>query len=651
MRALAERAADTFTAEVMASSWSSADGHRRRSSIRCGSLRCRGRSSDLRSSGRPWQYCATPPRGQRVGVSPIWLSTRSRLVLMRLCRSAIALAGSPLRDPFSRRGEASDPVSLLAVADLVPDRLVAVLQDLLPGPPTQTVLHLPPGAAAPRPEVTPFLMGSAAGAIRILAGTHPNLASGLADALVLQLASDEFERFDDHGLREIERALAVMVVLDVGEVSSSMIRAGAHGSGLLGERLLRVLTVAGDLVAAKPYWREAGDPVPDAARAATVADELFEMAMGRVDGDWGSEAIDDAADLVERLAKEQPAVMLEKLAAILGAILRLVDAQKASKVSPLTVIGDDPPALRMMAAWSNDLLLGRAIGRLGEAVKAVAATDPVAVCKAVIDVVTDERDSERGADVAWYLLEVLGKIGAAYGAENGALQAVLPVLYTYIVGSDVGTRARAIDTWVAIARRHQLPSTLEDLLPALTADPYVAVIRSVLKAAATLTWSPDATVRLLGYAAVIVEGINGREHADVVKDAITAMLVLSSRLETDGVRQVAEGNALDAAASLDAYDLHDVLRHNTWGIAAGRSARMASLRLRQAADPRISDRSNHRDESDIEMLLEAADDLNHNVFAPFRRPTVCGGSSSASRSFVLAALRALHLDPDCGPPP
>ena len=26
---------------------------------------------------------------------------------------------------------------------------------------------------------------------------------------------------------------------------------------------------------------------------------------------------------------------------------------------------------------------------------------------------------------------------------------------------------------------------------------------------------------------------------------------------------------------------------------------------------------------------------------------VCGGSSSASRSFVLAALRALHLDPDC----
>jgi hypothetical protein len=29
---------------------------------------------------------------------------------------------------------------------------------------------------------------------------------------------------------------------------------------------------------------------------------------------------------------------------------------------------------------------------------------------------------------------------------------------------------------------------------------------------------------------------------------------------------------------------------------------------------------------------------------------VCGGSSPASRSFVLTALRALHLDPGCGPP-
>ena len=39
--------------------------------------------------------------------------------------------------------------------------------------------------------------------------------------------------------------------------------------------------------------------------------------------------------------------------------------------------------------------------------------------------------------------------------------------------------------------------------------------------------------------------------------------------------------------------------------------------------------------------------MNHNLFRLVLANRVCGGSSSASRSFVLAALRALHLDPDC----
>jgi hypothetical protein len=648
LTALAERAADTFTPDVIAHCVDLIEGKRVSPALldplRIVALsRPEFGSQVVRAALAVMREAAAGPAGRCL--ADLAQHVNAADIDERVCRSAVALAGSPMRDPFPRRREASDPVSLLAVADLVPDRLVSVLRDLLPGPSTQSVLHLPPGAAAPRLNVTPFLMGSAAGAIRTLAGTHPGLASGLVDTLVLQLASDEFEQFDDHGLREIERALAVMLVLDVGDVSSAMVRAGVRGSGLLGERLLRVLTVAGDLVAAEPYWREAGDPVPDAARARAVTDELFEMAMGRVDGDWGNEAIDDAADLVERLAKEQPAALLAKQPAILGAILRLVDAQKASKVSPLTVIGDDPPALKMMEAWSHDLLLGRAIGHLGEAVEAASVMDPVAACEAVIDVVADERDSERGADVAWYLLKVLGWIGASHGTESGVLQAILPVLYTYIVGSDVGTRARAIDTWVTIARRHSLPSTLEDLLPALIADPYVAVIRSVLKAASALRWSPDATAQLLGYAAVIVDRISGREHAEVVKDAITATLVLSSRLEIDGVRQVAEGNALDAAASLDAYDLRDVLRHNTFKTAAARSTRMASLRLRQAADPRFADHSRHRGDSDIEALLACGPGLVSLSAADLMAAGIAFGPNSpvAATEFVEVAWRSGRL--------
>ena len=47
-----------------------------------------------------------------------------------------------------------------------------------------------------------------------------------------------------------------------------------------------------------------------------------------------------------------------------------------------------------------------------------------------------------------------------------------------------------------------------------------------------------------------------------------------------------------------------------------------------------------------ELLTEAPHDLNRNIFTSLRANPVCGASSSASRSFVLAALRALHLDPD-----
>lgn len=42
---------------------------------------------------------------------------------------------------------------------------------------------------------------------------------------------------------------------------------------------------------------------------------------------------------------------------------------------------------------------------------------------------------------------------------------------------------------------------------------------------------------------------------------------------------------------------------------------------------------------------EAADDLNHNVFALLHADQYAVDPQSASRSFVLTALRALHLDP------
>ena len=48
---------------------------------------------------------------------------------------------------------------------------------------------------------------------------------------------------------------------------------------------------------------------------------------------------------------------------------------------------------------------------------------------------------------------------------------------------------------------------------------------------------------------------------------------------------------------------------------------------------------------------QARDELNQDPLPRRPEPSACGGSSPASRSFVLPALRALHLDPECGPQP
>jgi hypothetical protein len=88
--------------------------------------------------------------------------------------------------------------------------------------------------------------------------------------------------------------------------------------------------------------------------------------------------------------------------------------------------------------------------------------------------------------VVWRLLRPLGEIGRRHGDASGVLQSILPTLHSYMVDTDVTLRARAIDEWVEIGSHHALQSSLTDLLPALMADPYVLVIRAVVRAASRL---------------------------------------------------------------------------------------------------------------------------------------------------------------------
>lgn len=516
----------------------------------------------------------------------------------KVCSSLIILAGSPQGDGFTRTRSVSDPVGLVAIADLAPQRLLDVLRTMLPGPTPPTGLVLPPGTAT-RDSATLFTVGAAAGAARVLAGTHPELAGEMVAPLILQMASDLFDRFDD-GIGSLQRALAVMLVSNVGDVPAAMIAAGARGSEDFGPRLVRVLSLAEDLVSHDPRRRESGDPTPTPDRADEVYDLLFEMSLARMGGDWGSRAVAEASDLIEDLARSHPEETLQRLPAVLGAVLTLIDSLNDAPVSTLEVVGGDSPMIRAMEAETNKVMRRSAISRLQKAINSAASPDPLAVLEAVVDVITDERDSDRGDDVAYYLLETVGEIGAAHGNTPGLLQAILPVLHTYLVGAEIGPRGRALDAWVSIGRRHQLPSSLVDLLPALSSDRYVFVAQALMRATTALEWPAAAWPRLMLHAATMLDQFKDGSNTGALKEAIGASLQAAIKMDQIDILQAVEQRALEAAGRLSAYDIKRLLSRK-WTAPTAKSDRMALMRLVQAADPRINDRFNHRDE-DPEMV-------------------------------------------------
>ena len=232
--------------------------------------------------------------------------------------------------------------------------------------------------------------------------------------------------------------------------------------------------------------RQPGDPVPDGERRVEVMASVLTAAVARVSGDWGDDLREEAARLLEQLARLDPRWMLSNLPALLGAVLKLMDDLKTPPPRSLEVISAEPPQLRVLEQLNRETAISSAARDVLNAVEAAAAADPLTAVTAITTLITEERDSARGSEVVWRLLRPLGRIGRRHGDEPGVLQATLPTLYSYLVDTDASLRAQAIDQWVEIGSAHQLPSSLADLLPALTADPYDLVIRAVLRAARRL---------------------------------------------------------------------------------------------------------------------------------------------------------------------
>ena len=526
-------------------------------------------------------------------------------------RSLIMLAGAPEDNhPLSRYTGAAvrDASGLRAVAGVSPAAVTNALRELLPPPARRFPLAVPLGTGMPhgQPEVSDLDRICAANAAQGLAGTHPDIAAELAEVLVGNLAVDGSDPYDRQPVASVQRALATMLVLDVGEVGERIDRAGRNASGELRDRLFGVLEVAARLLDPDDRWRKPGDPLPGGDRRRVIFDELTAAGLARAAGDWGERTRFSAANLASDLAGMDPAWALGHVGAFLGAFLTTIGQLDAPPAAPLIVTASRPPHELAAEASIRQTSIASAARELLDAVAAAATAGPVTVARAVKDLIAGERETDRGLEVVRRLLPLLGRIGRGHGAEPGVLAGILPVLHTYIVDREPALRSAALRAWAVLGAGHDLPSSVADLLPALIADRKVTVARAVLAAACSLDWSEADRDRLYAFAYGICLTTDADRQASLLQDAIAALDVLaegSERLEI-----VAEALILRRAADLDSYDLQGVLERG-WSPAAAHSAEMAALRLRQARDPEINDRINDRGDKELCALLDCGPGL------------------------------------------
>jgi len=577
-------------------------------------------------------------------IADLYAHLRAEDVDDDICRFAVLLAGHVSRHTFGAARRAQDPSALRVLADLVPERLVEVLNQMLRVNSAPSGLILPTPAPAPAPA-NDLHAAAAASAARALAPTHPDIASSLTSALVQQLTAHHELRFsDDEAPATAERALAVYLVLDVGDIKDRIREAGKTYRGHVGDQCVRILSLAADTTVKEPLWREPGDPSLDDTRTNVLIELLFSEAAATIAGQWGDEARGSAAELVKDIATDRPDYAFQHLPVLLGAFLTLIEQSKTPAYSSLETVAEaTSPSLRALEQLNRDSQFGSAIHHTLEAIERSARADPAKVCEALLDLINDERNTEREFDVADRLIKLLGDLGERYGAEPNVLQSLLPTLHTYLVGADISLQVAAIDAWTSIARTHPLPDSLADLLPALIDDNRVGVAQALARAAVRLDWAQEQTYALLTNSLKLLHGIDPVKFHKTIEDAARAAKKLARRLEVDGLLERIEQAILEVIDPISGYHLRDLLdRTGKWTQASSTSGRMARLRLRQAADLHINDRWNAGDDDELCELLDTGPGLVELPSADLERAALdlAPDHPFASAEFAEVAWRA-----------
>jgi len=501
-------------------------------------------------------------------------------------------------------GASGDPTPLRAAANLAPESVRTALEGLLRVPAMPSPLVLPAGARPAAPAAAGDVdRAAAAAAVAALSASHAELAAGLADPLLSNLAVPDEDHYGLHARSRVARAAACLLLRDLGDIPRRLLAVGEHAGEGHRAALVDVVQHAAWLLDPEPSWPQRDDPTPTAEERGSLVQMLAGLCLRLTGGCWGDDVTFTSAKLLEDLAKDHPDLLLAQLPALLGAALDIdYRSEQPVRPSPLLVGRPPEPMLAGLEQFSRTSALGGAAQRLLDAVGHLAQRDVKGVLAAVRELLADQRDREATSPAAWRLLHLIGALGTRHGADPAVLNAVLPVLHTCLVSTDAALRTAAIDAWTDIAARHpDVPHSLSDLLPALVSDPSVGVVQAVLRAARRLRWDALDRARLVLHAATVAQEAVASAHPEAFKDGLLTLRALV-RDDAEEVRTGVERRVLKLAAHLDRYALQDLLR-GSWGPSVATSPEMARLWLRQARDPIINDRLNAGDDDELVALL------------------------------------------------
>lgn len=510
-------------------------------------------------------------------------------VSARVARSAVELAGrrsdpvARVMSRFTGGAVVADPAPLLLCVEQNLEAVLRVIEKMLA---SAAAANLPvslvgpggqplraPGTAPGFQDEADRSRSIAAAACLTLIEAVPGAVPRLVEALARSLETPDQDRFTAPPSKAVSRTLGVALLRRYDDVAAPFLDAAHRVSAEAREQLFGAVTAA--------LHASAEVTGPD------MGPRLVQLAVDRLQGDWGEPVATQAAITLRDEARRHPERLAGHASGLVGALV--VEITRPAAPVVLTV-PDDALASFEAAGRRQDRAtrvscLQSAVGYLVQAGEDDAAT----AVFSLLD--TEDNGSDDAVAVRVAATRLLGRIGS----RPVHLPAVVPRLYTGLLHTEPRLRRAAVGSWGDLSAGPQrLPSTLLDLLPALLADgsAVLAALKLVEKLDIPVERRPELLPPVMG-ATDAVYGASLSDPESAIEACTGALLALAQGLP-DRQAETTAILALRVGDRLSAYGLRDLLL-SWWPPRLANSGLFAQRALSVLAAPEFADPFSERD--------------------------------------------------------